>query len=169
MSISTGAIRSIAIAACSGAAVLGSAGNCAAEPSGKLMGMLPSGFSSTNCQQVDPAAGSAERVRCDHGTGAPDGPTYAVFLLYASPADLATQFQQAAKNGYTLASSCTPTIASPSTWKRDNSSQVAGQIECGKSVDGQSAIIWTDTAKPWLAIVHGKDSASLYQWWHNTP
>ena len=69
----------------------------------------------------------------------------------------------------TLASSCTPTIASPGTWKRDNSSQVAGQIECGKSVDGQAAIIWTDTAKPWLAIVHGKDSASLYKWWHSTP
>jgi hypothetical protein len=165
MSLLTGAPRLIANSACSGAAVLSSTANCAAAPSGKLMEMLPQGFSSTNCQEKDPSAGSVERVMCDQSSD-PSGPSYAVFLLYANVTDLATQFQQGpSQSGYTVASSCPGGKASPGTWSYRNTNQPAGQVECGTSVEGKPSVIWTDNAKLRLAIVEGKDSASLYQWW----
>ncbi|WP_176358150.1 hypothetical protein [Mycobacterium persicum] len=48
-----------------------------------------------------------------------------------------------------------------------HSSQTAGQVECGTSVEGNYAVIWTDNAKLRLAVVEGKNSASLYQWWRD--
>ncbi len=172
MSLCAGAARLIAIAACSGAAVLLSTGNCAAAPSGKLMEMLPQGFSSANCEEktpsppgVDPPA--LERVMCDPSSD-PSGPSFAVFLLYANLDDLATGFQQGpGSSGYTVASSCPGNGASPGTWNYRNSSQGAGQVACGTSVEGNPTVIWTDNAKLRLAVVEGKgqDIASLYQWW----
>ena len=172
MSLCTGVGRLIAIAACSGAAVLVWPANCAAAPSGKLMDMLPQGFSSTNCQEKDPSPPGVdppalERVMCDPSSD-PSGPSFAVFLLFANPTDLANGFQQGpGSSGYTVASSCPGGIASPGAWNYRNSGQTSGQVECGTSVEGNPAVIWTDNAKLRLACVEGKgqDIASLYQWW----
>jgi hypothetical protein len=167
MSLCTGAARLIAIAACSGTAVVSSTANCAAAPSGKLMEILPQGFSSTNCQEKDPVEASVERVMCDQSSD-PSGPSYAVFLLYANPIDLATAFQQGPdSSGYTVASSCPGGQASPGSWNYGDSNQTAGQVECATSVEGNPTVIWTDNAKLRLALVEGKgnDIASLFQWW----
>lgn len=167
MSLCAGAAKLIAIAACSGAALLVSTANCAAAPSGKLMEMLPQGFSSANCQEKEPVDGSLERVMCDPSSD-PGGPSFAVFLLYANPSDLTRESQQGpGSSGYTVASSCPGGKASPGTWSYGNSSQSAGQVECGTSVEGDPTVIWTDNAKLRLAVVEGKgqDIASLYQWW----
>ncbi|ORB33570.1 hypothetical protein [Mycobacterium persicum] len=167
MSLRTGAARLITIAACGGAAVLSSTAHCAAAPSGKLMDMLPQGFSATNCQEKAPVEGALERVMCGQSSD-PGGPSYAVFLLYGSGSDLATEFRQGpGRSGYTVASSCPGGGASPGTWSYRNSSQTAGQVECGTSVEGNYAVIWTDNAKLRLAVVEGKNSASLYQWWRD--
>ncbi len=116
MSLRTGAARLITIAACGGAAVLSSTANCAAAPSGKLMDMLPQGFSATNCQEKAPVEGALERVMCGQSSD-PGGPSYAVFLLYGSGSDLATEFRQGpGRSGYTVASSCPGGGASPGTW-----------------------------------------------------
>jgi hypothetical protein len=167
MSSCAGAARLIAIAVCGGAAVLVSTPNCAAAPSGKLMEMLPQGFSSANCQEKTASQPALERVMCDQSSD-PSGPSYAVFLLYANPSDLATDFQQGpGSSGYTVVSSCPGGKASPGTWSSGNSSQTAGQVECATSVESKPTVIWTDNAKLRLAVVEGKgkDIASLYQWW----
>jgi len=165
MSLFAGATRLIAIAACSGVAVLSSTANCAAAPSGKLMDNLPQGFSSTNCQETDPADGSIERVMCDQSSD-PDGPSYAVFLLYGNVNDLASEFRQGAgQSGYTVASSCPGSKNSPGTWSYGSAGQPAGQVECATSVAGKPAVIWTDHAKLRFGVVEGKDSASLFKWW----
>ncbi len=167
MSVYTDAARLIVIAACGGAAVLVSTANCAAAPSGKLMEMLPPGFSSANCQEKSASAPAVERVMCDQSSD-PSGPSYAVFLLYANPGDLATDFQHGpGSSGYTIASSCPGGKASPGAWSLGNSSQTAGQVECATSVEGKPTVIWTDNAKLRLAVVEGsgKDIASLYRWW----
>ncbi len=167
MSLYPGAARLIAIAACSGAAVVGSAADCAAAPTGQLMTMLPQGFSSANCQEKDPVEGSVERVMCDHSTD-PSGPSYALFLLFTNPGDMATAFQQGpGQSGYTLASSCPGGTTSPGQWSYNNANQPAGLVQCATSVEGKPSIIWTDNAKLRIALVEGRDGPSLYQWWRD--
>jgi len=164
MSSFTFAARAIAITACSGAAVLGSTAYGVADPGDTLMGMLPDGFTSANCQENTKSASSLERVTCDKSSD-PSGPSRAVFLRYGSVDDLAAQFKSAGDNGYTVASSCPGGKASPGTWSPGSSNQTGGQVECATNVDGQPAVIWTDNAKLRLAVVEGSDISSLYQWW----
>ncbi len=165
MSLFTGAARLIAIAACSGAAVLSSTASGSGNP-GTLMGMLPQGFSSANCTEGPPTAPSLEEVTCSQNSD-PAGPGGAVFVLYGNLNDLATWFPRF--SGVTVASSCPGGQASPGAWSYGNSGQTAGQVECGTVAIGGgtigSAVVWTNNAKLMGANITGPDIASLYQWW----
>jgi hypothetical protein len=161
-----GAAKLIAISAC-GATVLGSmvAGAPRAAADNTLMGTLPQGFSSTNCQQADPKAPAVEKVTCKQSTD-PGGPTEGIFARYANTNDLAAAFQTANGQG-TVSSSCPGGKASPTTWSYGtyDSSNSAGQVECVTMPENSAAVIWSDNAKLRLSAVIGSDMASLYQWW----
>ncbi len=154
----------MATAVCGGAAVLGATAHRAAADPDVLMGMLPQGFSSSNCKEVTPKGHAVEKVNCDKSTD-PGGPTSATFARYASVDDLTTAFQNAA-DGVTVASSCPGDVKSPGPWNYTSSGQTAGQVECatGKD-DNASVVLWTDNAKLRAAAVSGTDITSLYQWW----
>jgi hypothetical protein len=165
MSLFTRAARLIAIPVCSGAAVLGSTANGAASPSDTLMGMLPQGFSSANCQEA-PKKTALAKVTCDQNSD-PAGPAAAVFALYGNLDELAAQFQDTADRG-AVATSCPGGQASPGTWSDSSSGQTGGQAECATmSMGGDSkpAVIWTDNGKMMAAAIIGSDMTSLYQWW----
>lgn len=127
--------------------------------------MLPAGFSPGNCQEIEPVEGSLERVMCGQNSD-PSGPSHAVFLLYATPNDLTRNFAHGAGvGGYTVASSCPGGQASPGTLGDSYRDQTAGLVECGASVAGKPAVIWTDDDKLRLGIVEGGDIDALYRWW----
>lgn len=165
MSLCTGAAKLTAIAAFSGAALLGS--TAVSSASGKLMEMLPQGFSSTNCVEKQASGPAVERVTCDASSDA-SGPSYALFLLYASSSDLASEFKSGpASGGYKVSSSCPGGKASPGDWSYGNSSQAAGEVECATSSEGYPTIIWSDTSKLRVGVVEGKgkDMDALFKWW----
>jgi hypothetical protein len=163
MSPLTRAARLIAIAACSGIAVLGSTANAAASPSDTLMGMLPQGFSSANCQEA-PKKTALAKVTCNQSSD-PAGPTAAVFALYGNLDDLAAGFHDTADKG-AVATSCPGGQPSPGTWSFASSGQPGGQAECA-TTDTVPTIIWTDNARLMAVGIIGSDMTSLYQWWIN--
>jgi len=167
MSVCIGAARLIGAAACSGVAVLGSVANGAAAPAGTLMGILPPGYSSTNCKEVTPSSGILEQVDCGPNTDS-SGPLSASFYLLSSKDGLAMAFQ-ALNSGMTMASSCPGGQASPGPWHYNSSpDQTAGQVACGTSNSGGttvSFVVWTDNAKLTAGLIGGTDMGSLYQWW----
>lgn len=147
----------VAVLGC-GAAVPGVA---SAAPS-KLMGMLPEGFSSSNCEAQTSTGLAVEKVNCDQSTVA-GGPTAASFALYRNVDDLASGFSSAKID---LASSCPGDQQSPGPWTSQG--QVGGQVECGTvaGANGKvSVVAWSDNAKLRAAAVQGNDISSLYQWW----
>jgi len=163
------ASRLIAIATLSGAAVLGSMVNGVAKASGDpstLMGMLPQGFSPSNCQQATPEPPALEKVTCDQSTDS-DGPTSALFALYGNLDDLATKFQSAGSK-MTAASSCPGDQQSPGPWTYGSSGKTGGQVECGSISDSNTTlavVMWTDNSKLRAAVVTGPNISTLYQWW----
>lgn len=166
MSLCTVAARLVAIAACGGAVVLSSTANSAAAPSGKLMEMLPPGFSSANCVEKQASGPAVERVTCDQNSDT-GGPSYALFLLYANSSDLASEFKTGpASGGYKVSSTCPGGKGSPAEWS-EGSSQTAGQVECAVSSEGYPTVIWSDTSKLRVGVLEGKGETidSLFKWW----
>jgi hypothetical protein len=157
------AARLMTIAVCGGAAVVGAAAHRAAADPDVLMGMLPQGFSSSNCKEVTPKGHAVEKVTCDQSSD-PGGPSAAAFARYANADDLTSAFQNA--DGVAVASSCPGNIQSPGPWNFTSSGQTAGQVECGTAKDDNTPVVlWTDNAKLRVAAVSGSDITSLYQWW----
>lgn len=154
------AARLIAVGTLSGAAVLGFGTATAGAETGKLMSMLPEGFSSSNCQEATPKSPAVEKVTCDQSTQA-DGPTSAVFLLYNNQDDLATGFKSA---NMTISNSCPGDQQSPGPWGYGSGAKDGGQVECG-TTEGQAAVVWSDNSKLRVAAVTGSDINSLYTWW----
>jgi hypothetical protein len=167
MSLHGGAARMVAVAACSGAVLITSIANGAAAPTGTLMGSLPPGYSSANCQEATAPDGFVEKVTCGQNSD-PAGPASAIFWLLPNTDGLAAAFQGAG-TGMTVASSCPGGQVSPGTWHYKSSpDQPAGQVECGTTnSDGTEVamVVWTDNAKLRAALIGGTDMASLYQWW----
>jgi hypothetical protein len=160
--------RLAAVAALGGVAVFGAALNGAetawGDP-GKLMSMLPQGFSSSNCHQETPKPPALDRVSCDQSSES-DGPSGAKFALYGSLDDLLTGFDNVKIN---LASRCPGDQQSPGPWGYGSGEKNSGQVECG-TIDGDNntqipVVLWTDKAKLRLAQIKGSDIDSLYQWW----
>ncbi len=167
MSVCAGAARLIMVAASSGAAVLGSVAYGAAAPSDRLMGMLPQGYSSANCQQVTAPEGFLEKVTCGQNAD-PSGPATGTFWLVPNKDVLAAAFQGAG-TGMTVASSCPGGQASPGTWHYTSTpDQPAGQVECGTiNNEGTTVamVVWTDNARMETALIGGMDMTTLYKWW----
>jgi hypothetical protein len=159
--------RLISAAALSGAAVLGSTIHGAATASGdpgKLMGMLPPGFSSSNCKEVALSPHALEKVNCDQNTES-TVPTGGSFVLYGNLDDVAAGFQHAK---LTVTPTCPGDQLSPGPWGYGSGNKDAGQVECGTVQADNSTVaivVWTDKAKLLEGVVQGSDIASLYQWW----
>jgi hypothetical protein len=157
--------RLIAVGTLGGAAVLGFGAATAVGDTGKLMAMLPQGFSSSNCQEASPIPPAAEKVTCDQSSEA-DGPTAAVFVLYSNVDDMAGDFKTVKLR---LASTCPGNEQSPGPWGHGSSAKNGGQVECGtiQPDSGTTApvVVWSDNAKLRLAVIQGTDINSLYQWW----
>jgi hypothetical protein len=166
MSSFRAAMRWITIAACSAAAVLGSAANSAAAPTGDtLMGTLPQGFSSTNCKAETPRAPALEKVNCEKSSD-PAGPNGAAFGLYANLDDLASALDVITRQ-MAVSPTCPGNQKSPGNWLYGSSNQAAGRVACGTTSDDSSiyAIAWTDNAKLRAAVVIGPEITDLYRWW----
>ncbi|MDT5225493.1 MAG: hypothetical protein QOG19_2900 [Mycobacterium sp.] len=142
------------------------AATASAEPS-KLMGMLPEGFSSSNCE-VKPAKSPAiEKVTCDKSSVA-GGPSEAAFGLYGNLDDMQTGFKQLGGDKITIASSCPGNQVSPGPWTYGSSGKTGGQVECATipmdSVN-HPIVVWSDDSKLRVGLVVGNDIDTLYQWW----
>lgn len=178
MSAVINAARLIAIAACSGAAFVGSTTNGAAQPPsaqpGTLMGILPQGYSSVNCQEATPKGNVLETVECNANSD-PAGPGPAFFALFGNVGDLTADFQNAQSTVMTVASSCPGGLASPGSWSYGTSGQTAGQVVCGTDSNNTVPLVaWTNNAKLMLGVISGTITLgappsaglpSLYQWW----
>ncbi|MBW0016005.1 MAG: hypothetical protein JO236_00425 [Mycobacterium sp.] len=160
-----GAVRLICVSAAMVVGATAVALPAWADPN-KLMGMLPAGFSSSNCQEATPKPPALEKVTCDQSSE-PGGPTAAVFGLFGNANDVASGFQTVAEK-VTISPSCPGNQSSPGTWTFASNGQTGGQVECGTIGDdsGKSAVVvWSDNAKLRVGVVRGPDIASLYQWW----
>ena len=140
-----------------------SAPGASAAPS-KLMGMLPEGFSSSNCDVKTPKAPAIESVGCDQSSVS-GGPAGAAFSLFGNLDDMNTAFDKA---NVATSSTCPGNTASPGPWSYGSGGKNGGQRECGTATSGSTkyaVVLWSDNSKLRTALVMGSDITSLYQWW----
>lgn len=137
-----------------------------ADPS-KLMGMLPEGFSSSNCQVKPPKSPAIEKVTYDQSTVS-GGPSEAPFGLYGSQADVDSGFKQVGGDKMDVASVCPGNQQSPGPWTFGSNGQTGGQVECAtitKDSVKHAIVVWSDNSKLRVAMIVGTDMTTLYQWW----
>jgi hypothetical protein len=129
----------------------------------KLMGILPKGFSSSNCQAVNPSAKDAlATVDCSQNTVA-SGVSAARFNLYPDQATLDSHFNSGSAED--VASPCPGGINSPGTWHYHNTpDQAAGQLVCGTYND-KPDLLWSQNSELLLGDIQGSDMDALYDWW----
>ena len=129
----------------------------------KLMGVLPGGYSSSNCKPVDsPPKDSLATVDCQQNSR-PNGPSVARFSLYPDRSTLDAHFQSSA-NADEL-SPCPGGLQSPGTWHyNSNSDEPAGKIACG-TYKGKPDLTWSQYDEGLLGDIQGDDIASLYNFW----
>lgn len=137
-----------------------------ADPS-KLMGMLPDGFSSSNCQVKPAKAPAVEKVTCDESTVS-GGPSEAAFGLFGNPDDMQAGFKQVGGDKMTIQSSCPGNQVSPGPWTYGSSGKTGGQVECATMTLNSVThpiVVWSDESKLRVAMIVGTDMDGLYQWW----
>ncbi|OBK95094.1 hypothetical protein A5645_13760 [Mycobacterium asiaticum] len=137
-----------------------------ADPS-KLMGMLPEGFSSSNCQVKPAKAPAVEKVTCDESTVS-GGPSEAAFGLFGNPDDMQASFKQVGGDKMTIQSSCPGNQVSPGPWTYGSSGKTGGQVECATMTLNSVThpiVVWSDESKLRVAMIVGADMDGLYQWW----
>jgi serine/threonine-protein kinase len=129
----------------------------------KLMGVLPGGYTSSNCQPVDsPPADSLATVDCQQNSR-PNGPSVARFSLYPDRGTLDAHFQSSA-NADEL-SPCPGGLQSPGNWHYNNNPNVpAGKIACG-TYKGRPDLTWSQYDQGLLGDIQGDDLQSLYTFW----
>jgi len=181
MRLLTFAARSLVAASLIGVSALGcppiaAASPATPDPAGnaadlqKLMGLLSTGYSAANCNQVgsdgngDPTA--VVQVDCGQNpdTGGPVGGRYG---LFADQHALNGAFQAAI--GTDVLAPCSAGVTSPGTWSYGSSASgpVAGSLSCG-TYNGAPEVAWTNNANLTLGVVDGaagSDIATLYRWW----
>lgn len=137
-----------------------------ADPS-KLMGMLPEGFSASNCQVKPAKAPAIEKVTCDENTVS-GGPSEAAFGLFGNLDDMQAGFKQVGGDKMTIQSSCPGGQVSPGPWTYGSSGKTGGQVECATmTLDSVThpIVVWSDESKLRVAMIVGTDMEGLYQWW----
>ncbi|OBK21801.1 hypothetical protein A5634_09445 [Mycobacterium asiaticum] len=133
---------------------------------GKLMGMLPEGFSSSNCETKTPKPPAIEKVACGQSTVS-GGPAVASFGLFQNVTDLETGFGNVPDGVTSVA--CPGNKPSPGPWTYSNGN-TGGQVQCatGTADSGKFAmIVWTNRNKLRIGAVRSTDGAGLYRWWQS--
>jgi hypothetical protein len=136
------------------------------EAQSKLLRLLPPGYPSSACKQVDPSKDALAQVDCTQNADA-GGPPSATYTLARDKAAL-----QAAFDGVTRGTgvvNCPGNIQSPGPWRRNATpQQVSGTLVCGLQ-ESRPTLAWTDDIVGLLAVVKADDKGptldQLYSWW----
>lgn len=174
-SVISRAVRIVAPAAASVLALLGTATQAVCDPPqynpadlGRLMGMLPRGYSPANCAAgVSPLGeifGLLAAVNCTLSTD-PQGPSNASFILVETGDFLYNTWHRSIVNRQPVA--CTPNREpSLGAWVH-RSGAPGGQYACinDPTVRAGANVVWTDPSNLMQGWLWGPNSIGLYQWW----
>jgi serine/threonine kinase PknH len=132
----------------------------------KLLRLLPPGYPSSACKQVDPSKDALAQVDCTQNADA-DGPPSATYTLLRDKAALQAAFD--AVTGGTAVVNCPGNIQSPGPWRRNATpQQVSGTLVCGLK-ENRPTLAWTDDIVLLLGVVRadakGPTLDQLYSWW----
>lgn len=136
------------------------------EAQAKLQRLLPPGYPSNSCKQVDPPKDALAQVDCMQNADT-DGPPSATYTLMRDKAALQAAFD-GVKSG-TGVVNCPGNIQSPGPWRRNATpQQVSGTLVCGLQ-EGRPTVAWTDDIVLLLGDVKadakGPTLDQLYAWW----
>jgi hypothetical protein len=132
----------------------------------KLLRLLPPGYPSSACQQVEPPEGALAQVDCAQNADV-DGPPSATYTLLSGKAALQAAFDEAVRE--TAVVNCPGNIQSPGPWRRNATpQQVSGTLVCGLQ-QSRPTLAWTDDIVSLLGVVRadpgGTTLDQLYAWW----
>jgi serine/threonine kinase PknH len=157
-----GTMALASIAALGGAAIADAAPGESSADLDKLMGLLPAGFTTSNCQPVNPPTKYAlATVDCGQNS-LPNGPAMARFSLVSDQITLDGKFQSSVNAD--VVTPCPRDYPSPGTWRYRNTDVVAGQVACG-TYQGTPDLAWTDNAKLVLGDIEGDNIEALFDYW----
>jgi len=137
-----------------------------AEAQAKLLRLLPPGYPSSACKQVDPAKDALAQVDCAQNADAGGSPS-ATYTLVRDKAALQAAFDDVTRG--TAVVNCPGNIQSPGPWRRNATpQQVSGTLMCGLQ-ENRPTLAWTDDIVLLLAVVkadaRGPTLDQLYSWW----
>jgi hypothetical protein len=136
------------------------------EAQAKLLRLLPPGYPSSSCKQVDPPKDALAEVDCTQNADT-DGPPSATYTLMRDKAALQAAFDVVV--GGTDVVNCPANIQSPGPWRRNATpQQVSGTLVCGLQ-ESRPTLAWTDDIVLLLGVVRadaeGPTLDQLYAWW----
>jgi hypothetical protein len=137
-----------------------------AEAQAKLLRLLPPGYPSNSCKQVDPPKDALAQVDCTKNADA-GGPPSATYTLVRDKAALQTAFDGVTRGMAVV--NCPGNIQSPGPWRRNATpQQVSGTLVCGLQ-ESRPTVAWTDDIVLLLADVradgNGPTLDQMYAWW----
>jgi hypothetical protein len=132
----------------------------------KLLRLLPPGYPSSACEQVEPPEGALAQVDCAQNADT-DGPPSATYTLLRDKPTLQGAFDEAVRE--TAVVNCPNNIQSPGPWRRNATpQQVSGTLVCGLQ-QSRPTLAWTDDIVSLLGVVRavpeGPSLDQLYAWW----
>jgi hypothetical protein len=135
------------------------------EAQAKLQRLLPPGYPSNSCRQVDPPKDALAQVDCAKNADT-DGPPSATYTLVRDKDALKAAFDGVA--GGVGVVNCPGNIQSPGPWRRNATpQQVSGTLVCG--LQSRPTLAWTDDIVLLLGVVKADDKGptldQLYSWW----
>jgi serine/threonine kinase PknH len=136
------------------------------EAQAKLLRLLPPGYPSTACEQVDPPNDALAQVNCTQNADT-DGPPSATYTLVRNKAALQAAFDGVVRG--TAVVVCPGNIQSPGPWRRNATpQQVSGTLMCGLK-ENRPTLAWTDDIVLLLGVVRAEQKVpnldQLYAWW----
>jgi hypothetical protein len=136
------------------------------EAQAKLQRLLPPGYPSSSCKQVDPPKDALAQVDCTQNADT-DGPPSATYTLVRDRAALQAAFDVVTRG--TGVVNCPGNIQSPGPWRRNATpQQISGTLVCGLQ-ETRPTLAWTDDIALLLGDVRadakGPTLDQLYAWW----
>jgi hypothetical protein len=137
-----------------------------AEAQAKLLRLLPAGYPSSGCKQVDPPTNALAKIDCTQNADT-GGPPSATYTLVRDKSALRAAFDGVV--GGIAVVNCPGNIQSPGPWRRNATpQQVSGTLVCGLQ-QNRPSLAWTDDIVLLLGEVHadttGPTLDQLYAWW----
>ena len=138
---------------------------------GKLLSMLPAGYSAGTCTPTTPKptsiwASALAMVDCGQNTNQ-GGPSKAVYGLFPNPDVLTKAFNDDIGADNVSLMNCPGAASSPDSWHHDaNPTVTVGQIACA-TYKGHPNLIWSNQVNLMLCDVFGDPPAieDLHTWW----